>query len=341
MQQPCFFIAEIGVNHEGSLDKAKQLITDAYEAGADCVKFQTYKADKLASKKSPAYWDQNSEPTQSQYELFKKFDAFGLKEYKQLKSYCDELGVEFLTTPFDLDAVEQMDPLLERYKVASADITNKPLLTAIARKKKPVILSTGASTKHEIEAAIEILHENGCKKVSLLHCVLNYPTPLKDAYMGMMLDLKKSFPKNEIGYSDHTLPDYPFVALMQSLSIGGTIIEKHFTYDKTLQGNDHYHAFDKNDLGSFRSLERQYCESWGNINEKKPTPKEGAAISHARRSIFTAVQIEKDSVIREQDLIMKRPGNGISPMYIDEFIGKIANQTIAEDTQLTNGMIYD
>ena len=339
--KPCFFIAEIGVNHEGSVQKARQLIHEAHEAGADCVKFQTYKAEKLASKKSPAYWDQKSEPTQSQYELFKKFDAFGLSEYEELKNYCDELGVEFLTTPFDLDAVEQMDPLLNRYKIASADITNKPLLRAVAGKKKPVILSTGASTKSEIVAAIDILSENGCTKVSLLHCVLNYPTPLNDAYMGMMLDLKKSFPKHEIGYSDHTLPNYPFVSLMQSLTIGGSIIEKHFTYDKTLQGNDHYHAFDKLDLKKFRMLEKQYCESWGSIVVKKPTPNEDAAINHARRSIYTAVNIEKNSVIKPQDLIMKRPGNGISPMLIDEFIGKTAKHQIAEDTQLSKDMICE
>ena len=339
--KPCFFIAEIGVNHEGSIERARQLIRDACDAGADCVKFQTYKAEKLASKKSPAYWDQNSEPTRSQYELFKKFDAFGLSEYEELKRYCDELGIEFLTTPFDLDAVEQMDPLLRRYKIASADITNKPLLKAVARKKKPVILSTGASTKSEIVAAIDILYKTGCSQLSLLHCVLNYPTPLDDAYMGMMSDLKNSFPSHEIGYSDHTLPNFPFVALMQSLMIGGTIIEKHFTHDKTLQGNDHYHAFDKSDLQQFRSLEKQYCEAWGSIDIKKPTPKEDAAISHARRSIFTAVQIEKNSVIRSQDLIMKRPGHGISPMLVDEIIGKTAKQTIPEDTQISKDMIYD
>jgi sialic acid synthase SpsE len=333
--QPCFFIAEIGVNHEGSLEKAKQLITDAYEAGADCVKFQTYKADKLASKKSPAYWDQNSEPTQSQYELFKKFDAFGLKEYEQLKIYCDDLGVEFLTTPFDLDAVEQMDPLLERYKIASADITNKPLLRAVARKKKPIILSTGASTKNEIGAAIDILKENGCTKVSLLHCVLNYPTPLTDAYMGMMLDLKESFPEHEIGYSDHTLPNYPFIALMQSLAIGGTIIEKHFTYDKMLKGNDHYHAFDRDDLIEFRKIENAFCSSWGDINIKQPTPHEGLAVQNARRSIVASRDIKKGAIIQASDLIMKRPGLGLCPMEIDNVVGKIAFSDIEEDTVIS------
>ena len=339
--KPCYFIAEIGVNHEGSLERAKQMVIDAKAAGANCVKFQTYKAERLAAKNSPAYWDRSSEPTSSQYKLFKKFDTFTLADYRELFKLCKNEGIEFLTTPFDLTAVEEMDEFLNKFKIASADITNKPLLEAIARKEKPVIISTGASTKEEISQALEILTTNGCTDVTLLHCVLNYPTPIASAHMAMMKDLIENYPSCAMGYSDHTLPNYPFVALMQSLMLGGTVIEKHFTYDKSLVGNDHYHAFDKHDLIKFRKLEADYCMAWGNINEKKPTPHEDDAIAHARRSIYSNHDINEGQIITEADLIMKRPGNGISPMFINDIIGKTATRFIPEDHQFSLADVYD
>ncbi len=320
--QKSYFIAEIGVNHEGSLDLAKEIILLAKEGGADCVKFQTYKANLLASKNSPSYWNLNKEPTKNQYDLFKKYDAFDTDDYVEIFKFCKVNDIEFLTTPFDIDSVQAMDPLLKRYKVASADITNIPLLNEIALKNKPVIISTGASTKDEIKLAVEIFLQSGNQNISLLHCVLKYPTPINEAYMAMMLDLKNEFPNLTIGYSDHTLPNYPFVALIQSLMVGGKIIEKHFTNDKTKTGNDHYHAFDKNDLKMFRNIEHEYIQAWGDMFEKKPTPGEGDAIKNARRSVVAKEFMKEGHVIDSSDLIMKRPGTGISPLEINNVVGR-------------------
>ena len=162
---PAYIIAEIGVNHEGSLDKAKSLILDAKEGRADAVKFQTYKAEKLASKFSPAYWDKNKEPTESQYELFKKFDRFNIEDYRSLAQYSASIDIDFISTPFDMEAVDQLDPIMPYFKIASADLTNTPLLAKIAKKNKPVLLSTGASTLAEIEGAIGTLVDNGCNQL--------------------------------------------------------------------------------------------------------------------------------------------------------------------------------
>ena len=329
--QRSYFIAEIGVNHEGSIDLAKEIILEAKEGGADCVKFQTYKANLLASKNSPSYWSLDKEPTKSQYELFKKYDSLDTDDYVELFNFCEVNEIEFLTTPFDIDAVHEMDPLLKRYKVASADITNIPLLNEIVLKKKPVIISTGASTKDEIKFAVELFLRSGNQNISLLHCVLNYPTPISDAYMAMMLDLKNEFPNLTVGYSDHTLPNYPFVALMQSLMVGGKIIEKHFTNDKTKTGNDHYHAFDKDDLKMFRDIEHEYIQAWGNISEKKPTPNEKSAIKNARRSVVAKDLMNEGHVIAESDLIMKRPGTGISPVDMNKVVGRTVTAAIKAD----------
>ncbi len=208
-----YIIAEIGVNHEGSLTKAKALIDLAADAGAHAAKFQTYKAATLAAKESPSYWDLEKEPTESQHELFKKYDSFGPDEYAELSGHCKDRSIDFLSTPFDLDAVDMLDPLMSYFKVASADITNLPLLRKVASKGKLVILSTGASSLAEIEFAISTLRAWGSSEVILLHCVLNYPTAEEDAQLGMIGVLKRTFPECLIGYSDHVVPDETISAL--------------------------------------------------------------------------------------------------------------------------------
>ena len=325
-----YIIAEVGVNHEGSFEKAKELIDLAKEGGADAVKFQTYKAETLASKQSPAYWDLSKEPTASQYELFKKYDQFGEREYELLAEYCRKVGIDFLSTPFDDRAVDFLSPLMSCFKVASADITNVPLLRKIAKKGKPVLLSTGASTLAEIEMAIAELEGAGCESVALLHCILNYPTPYKNTHLNMIQGLQKTFPNYLIGYSDHTLPDRNMLILTAAYLKGARIIEKHFTYDKTLPGNDHYHAMDVDDLKRF-SENLLLLKKFEGSFHKKPLPSEGIARKNARRSIVLGRSVEKNNILTADMLTCKRPGFGISPLYWDEVIGKKTTHNLDED----------
>ena len=227
-----YVIAEIGVNHECSLKNAKKLILEAKRAGANAAKFQTYKANLIASKNAKGYWDTNKEKTKNQYELFRKYDLFGEKDYYKLYKYCRKLNIEFLTTPFDHDAVDMINKMVNFYKISSSDITNFPLIEKIASKKKPVILSTGASTLKEIRKALNFLKSKNCNQVILMHCILNYPTQDSDANLNMILSLIKHFPKNIIGYSDHTIPCKEMKNVCTSYILGARVIEKHFTLNK-------------------------------------------------------------------------------------------------------------
>ena len=328
-----FIIAEIGVNHECSVRRAKRLILLAKKGGADAVKFQTYKAEKLASKHSPAYWDKKEEKTKSQYKLFKKYDKFGYKEYKILKKYCKKTKIKFLSTPFDSQSVDMLKKLVPFFKIASADITNLPLLRNIAKTKKPVLISTGASEIKEIKNALSILNKNGAKDVSIMHCILNYPTKDIDANLGMIKNLKKIFPKNIIGYSDHTLPDNNMTSLFIAYTFGAEIFEKHFTDNKNLKGNDHYHSMNYKDLSVFRKLITKYKIKTGKL-EKKPLMSELKSVKFARRSIYTNVFIPKGKKLNKFDLICKRPGTGISPLFWDKVLNMKAKANISEDKPL-------
>lgn len=328
-----YIIAEIGVNHGGSLDLAKRLIDEAAQGGADAAKFQSYKAELIASRTSPAYWDRSQEPTPSQFELFKKYDMFGPDEYRELARHCSGAGVDFLSTPFDLQAVEYLAPLMPAFKIASADITNLPLLRKVAAMGKPVILSTGASTLPEIEFAVEQLRSHGCRELALLHCVLNYPTPVKNAQLAMITTLQRVFPDCVIGYSDHVAPDATISSLEAALLLGAAILEKHFTHDKSLPGNDHYHAMDRVDLASFLEKAETYRMLVGGPG--KALEHEQAARLHARRSIVARSTILKGELFSEDNLIVKRPGHGISPIHWDQIIGRRAAADVREDDLLT------
>ena len=296
-----YIIAEIGVNHEGSLEQAKKLIDLAKEGGADAAKFQSYKADTLASKESPAYWDTSQEPTNSQHELFKKYDQFEPDDYLELAEYCNKTKIDFLSTPFDDNAIEYLNPIVPFFKIASADITNIPFLRKIAIKGKPVVLSTGASTLDEIDTAIKTLQNSNCNQIALLHCILNYPTPIKQANLQMIRSLIESYPKNIVGYSDHTLPDDSMTSLITAYLLGAVIIEKHFTYDKTLLGNDHYHAMDKNDLIKFIELVDKIFISIGKKSNKKPIETEKISRLNARRSIVLKNDVISGQKLKEND----------------------------------------
>lgn len=338
MKKP-YIIAEIGVNYYDiavkeeitPLAAAKLMIDRAYQSGADAAKFQTYKAGKIASKNSPSYWDTTKESTKNQFELFSKFDKFGEEEYTQLAKHCKRVGIDFMSTPFDLEAVDYIDNLVSIHKISSSDITNYPLLRKIASTGKKVLLSTGASSNEEIQQALEILKQQGAQDIVLLHCVLNYPTPNKDANLGMIEGLKKF--GLEVGYSDHTLPDDNMIILSTAVALGATYIEKHFTLDKTLPGNDHYHAMDPTDLAIFTQNIKLMSEVFG-TTEKKFLPSEIISRQNARRSVYVSRDLKKGDVITSKDIICKRPAAGIPANEYDKVIGKVLIEDIKEDQAL-------
>ena len=333
-----YIIAEAGVNHEGDIDLARRLIDEAKEGGAHAIKFQTYKANTIASKNSPAYWNLAKEPTDSQFKLFKKYDKFSQRDYEQLKLHSDEVGIEFISTPFDVESAEYLNDMLDVIKISSSDITNKPFIEYICGLGKPIILSTGASYLYEVQEAVEWLEVKQAQ-FALLHCILNYPTDDQNAHLGMIKGLQKKFPNNIIGYSDHTLPNDMKVLEMATL-LGASILEKHFTFDKSLPGNDHYHAMDKDDLKNFNNnLDRMFIILGD--QEKYSLKGESSARNNARRSLVAAKDIPEGIVITREHLTWKRPACGISPRYIEDILGKKAVRTILEDEALQWQMIWE
>lgn len=318
-----YIIAEIGMNYEGSMDRAKRMIAAVARAGGHAAKFQTYKAETLASaKNSPAYWDVSKESTTSQYELFQRFDGFGADEYRELAEYCTESGIDFLSTPFDLDAVDLLAPLMPAVKIASADLTNVPLLRRVAATGRPVILSVGASTHTEIETALETLRLAGAEEVALLHCVLRYPTPVEHANLLGIAELQREFgDRAVIGYSDHVAPtengDVP--AIEMAAILGAKVIEKHFTDDRNGVGNDHYHAFDE--IGLRRYVER--LETYRALagTGVPDIDAQRSAVENARRRIFAARDIAAGSTLGEGDLIALRADTGIEIIEWDRVVG--------------------
>jgi len=340
-----YIISEIGVNYYdiarkmniSNMEAAKLMIKEAASAGSDAVKFQTYKADKIASKYSPSYWDTSEESTTSQYELFTKFDHFGEEEYAELSRYCKELNVEFMSTPFDFDAADYLNSMMDIYKISSSDLSNLPFIEFIARKNKPVILSVGASNEDEITEAVEIIAKNNHHKITLLHCVLEYPTPLEDANLNKIVSLKNRYTDEIIGYSDHTKPLESCDVIKTAFNLGAVVIEKHFTLDKTLPGNDHYHAMDPDDLRNIiKCLE--FTKKIRGSYELKCLETETVARQNARRSIVAVRDIMAGEIISEDMITFKRPGHGISPAKVFMIIGKKATCDIAEDTVFTYSM---
>lgn len=338
-------IAEIGVNYYDiakkhdilPMEAAKLMVKEAKDAGIHAVKFQTYKANTLASKNSPSYWDTNEEATTSQFELFKKFDSFSFNEYKELADYCNELNIEFLSTAFDVESADYLYDLMNVYKISSSDLTNSPFVEHQAKKGKSILLSIGASDKDEIDRTLEVIKANNDQPVVLLHCVLEYPTPFEHANLNRIVKLKEEYPTLIIGYSDHTKPDFHLDVVKTAYNLGALVIEKHFTLDKTLPGNDHYHAMDPKDakkivegVDFIRSIRGSY--------EIKFLETEKLSRLNARRSLVAKIDIKSGEIITKQMLTFKRPGTGISPSEIDKIIGKIAKKDIKEDTTLKHNM---
>jgi len=342
-EQP-YLIAEIGVNYFdiakerdiSPLKAAKTMVAEAANAGADAVKFQSYSAEELASTESPAYWDTDEEETESQYELFSKYDDFGVDKFEEIAEWtANNHDVAFLSTPFGFEAADYLEELVPGFKIASADITNYPLLRHIAQKGKPILLSTGASTVGEIDNAVRVI-EDECNDVELclLHCILQYPTDRENANLGMINHLSEMYPDYEIGYSDHVPPDEGMISLLNSVVHGAKIIEKHFTLDKTLSGNDHYHAMDPSDIRTFKENSEIMSSTNGN-SRKQPISAELDSRRNARRSIVAAVDIEKGERIERNKIAMKRPGTGISPTMLDVIVGRRAQADIQTDEILS------
>ena len=318
-----YVIAEIGVNHEGSLSRAQALIESAARGGAHAAKFQTYKAELLAAKHtSPAYWDQTKERTSSQFELFQRWDNFGDAEYQVLAQTCLDNGIDFMSTPFDFEAADTLAPMMPAIKIASADITNVPLIRIVASKKKPMIISTGAATLDEVRTAVEIARAAGATDITLLHCILNYPTSLENAQLAQIDALKAEFGGScAIGYSDHVTPepngDVP--ALIAATLLGSRVLEKHFTDDKNGVGNDHYHAVDEVDLARFTQDLARLRAGYG--DGLRDLTGQQQAISNARRRIIARHDLPVGHVVVETDLIPLRSNIGIEINHWDEVVG--------------------
>ena len=341
MNKP-YFIAEMGVNFYDTarvlgispLEAAKLYIDEAAQAGVDCAKFQSYKANTIVSKNSPAYWDTSEEPTKTQYELFLKYDHFVQIEYQELCDYTHGKGLDFTSTPFDYASADYLEPMVDFYKISSSDLTNLPFIKHIGKKGKPVFLSTGAAYLSEIDEAVRVLREAGCQDLVLLHCVLSYPTKPEDANLRMIETLKRVFPDMRVGFSDHVVPDEAMTTLSTAYLMGAEVLEKHFTLDKKLPGNDHYHAGDPRDFQKAITNFRKINTLLGN-GEKTVLDCERVSRREARRSLVLTRDMRAGEVIREIDVMAKRPGTGISPKYMDVVIGKQIKIDLGEDSVLT------
>lgn len=348
MEGKFVLIAEIGVNFYDiakklnitSMEAAKLMVKEAKEVGIHAVKFQSYKADTLAAKESPSYWDTTEESTTSQYELFKKFDSFSNNEYKELFDYCKELGIEFLSTAFDIESADYLYDLMDVYKISSSDLNNLPFVEYQAKKGKPILLSVGASYEEEIERTIQVIREHNSEPIVLLHCVLEYPTPFGHANLNRIVTLKNKYPNVIIGYSDHTKPDEDADVIKTAYNLGALVVEKHFTLDKSLPGNDHYHAMDPKDASKIISG-INFINSVRGSYDIKCLDSELTSRKNARRSLVANCDIEKGDIISREMLTFKRPGTGISPSDINKIVGRVAKETVTEDSILQYEMIEE
>lgn len=320
-----FIIAEAGVNHNGSVQTAKKLIDVAVEAGADAVKFQTFKTENLVSKNAEKanYQKETTNANESQYDMIKKLEL-DLEKHKELISYCNEKNIMFLSTPFDHESIALLDMLgLEIFKIPSGEITNLPYLRKIGKLSKKVILSTGMADIGEIEDALDILIGAGTVKehITVLHANTMYPTPMEDVNLRAMVTIGNTF-KVAYGYSDHTLGiEVPVAAV----AMGASVIEKHFTLNKNMQGPDHKASLEPDELKAMVTSIRNIEKAFGD-GIKKPSKSEKQNMKVVRKSIVASKEIKKGEIFTENNITIKRPGTGISPMRWDEVLGTIARK---------------
>ena len=270
--------------------------------------------------------------------MFLKHDSFGEKEYRELCDYTHEKGLDFTSTPFDYASVDYLEDMVDFYKISSSDLSNIPFIRYIGSKGKPVYISVGAAYLSEVDEAIRNLKEVGCKEIVIFHCVLSYPTDPKDANLRVIETLKKNFPDVKVGFSDHVAPDEGMITLATAYLLGAEVIEKHFTLDKTLPGNDHYHAGDPEDfrkaIANFKLIDSILGSAEKTVLDCELVPRR-----EARRSLVLTRDMKKGEVISEKDIMAKRPGTGISPQYTEIVVGRKILQDLAEDTVLTWDMV--
>ena len=320
-------IAEAGVNHNGSLDLAKKLVDEAKDCGADIVKFQTAKLDSLVSKNAhmAEYQMKNTGKEESQKEMLSKL-LLSFDDFIELAGYCRQVGIQFLSTPFDIESIHFLSSMQDIWKVPSGEITNYPYLVEIGKTGKKVILSTGMAEMSEIDDAIKVLEENGTTDITILHCTTEYPTPMNEVNLNVLKTFQKRF-KYPIGYSDHTKGIEVDLA---AIALGATVIEKHFTLDKTMQGPDHRASLEPQELKAMVDGIRNIEMAMGSF-EKNPTESELKNRAVARKSIVAAKAIKKGELFTVDNLTTKRPGSGVNPMLWNKVIGTIAIRDFEED----------
>ena len=321
-------IAEAGVNHNGSVKLAKQMIEEAAKAGADYIKFQTFKPEKLVSKyaQKADYQKKMTGSQESQLQMLEKL-ALSYDDFVELKKYCEQIGIGFLSTPFDEDSIRFLDSLdMDFWKIPSGEITNYPYLVQVAQTGRDIVLSTGMCEMDEIADAMKVLEENGAGNISLLHCNTEYPTPYEDVNLLAMNQMREVFNK-QVGYSDHTVGiEVPIAAV----ALGAEIIEKHFTLDKNMEGPDHKASLEPLELSQMICSIRHIEKSLGDGNKKR-TASEQQNVVAVRKSIVAKCEIHKGELFTEKNLTVKRPSNGISPMKWNEIIGTRAKRDFLED----------
>lgn len=328
MNDRVYIIAEAGVNHNGDIGIAKKMVDAAAAAGADAVKFQTFQAQNLVCKsaKKAEYQLETTEQSETQYQMLKKLELTE-EMHRELISYCNAQGIQFLSTPFDVNSVE----LLERYqipimKIPSGEITNYPYLKKIGSTKKKVILSTGMSTLDEVKSAVKVLQDNGTTDIVVLHCNTEYPTPMSDVNLRAMVTLQKGLGLN-VGYSDHT---NGIEAAIAAVALGACVIEKHFTLDRTMEGPDHKASLEPGELRAMIAAVRNVERALGD-GEKRPSDSEKKNIAIVRKSIVAKRDIAIGETFSEENIATKRPGTGISPMEWENVIGKTATRNYKMD----------
>jgi len=323
-----YIIAEAGVNHNGSLRLAKEMVDKAKEAGVDCIKFQTFVSKNIVSKSASKaeYQKQQTNSTESQLEMLSKLEL-SFDDFIELKEYCKVREIEFLSTAFDFDSIDFLNSLSMRiWKIPSGEITNLPYLIKIAKTHKPVILSTGMSTIEEIGEAIAVLKANGSLDISILHCTTEYPAPYADVNLKAIDTLRQKF-NLPVGYSDHTNGIEVSIA---AVAMGATVIEKHFTLDRNMEGPDHKASLEPDELKVMVKAIRNIELALGN-GEKRPAESEIKNIVIARKSIIAKSSIKRGEIFTEDNITVKRPGNGISPMRWFSVIGQNAVRDFEED----------
>jgi N,N'-diacetyllegionaminate synthase len=326
-----YIIAEVGVNHNGNLDLALQSIQEAKKAGVDCVKFQTFKAEQIVTQNSPKanYQLAVTDPGESQFTMLKKLEL-GFSDYQQLLKACNEENVDFLSTPYNKEDVDFLEKLqVTMYKIASGQLTELPFIRYVARTGKMIYLSTGMGTMADVFAAVQAIREEGNEKICVLQCTTNYPSRIEDANIRAMLSIRESC-KVQIGYSDHVPENH---ACYAAVALGATVIEKHFTLDKNMEGPDHSSSLNPSEFAELVKGIRAIELSLGD-GIKKPTETEMKNMFGMRRSLVVLKDMNAGEVLEEQHIGFKRPANGLSPNYLPSVIGKKLNQALKKDEPL-------